>query len=579
MSGFYDSVFSYVKDHTSLYDFVSSTGLATKITEVSPGVYRCNNIISGGDNPTAMLINDNDGFFKVFSHGGESGDIISLYQLLHPGITPKDSALHVAQETGVEVPESLKSKKGTSTTKLLEVLDEVAEKTHRYLLQSNSSEAKSARDYLTDRGMDDDLISQWKLGLMPADFTKTKKFLEDVADSKTLEKAGLYSTHGAPLMWGRLTMPIFNSRGDVVSFSARRLDHVPCGHESAKYVNTATTTVYNKSTTLYGMHLFNPDTHTVVICEGNFDTIALNASLQEGTVAVATCGTSLTQGHIKFLLSQKNPPSIVVMFDSDDAGRDAEAKSVWIKNHTQHVFAATPPGGKDPWDGYIAGEDMNRVVENAEDILISATNYQSDNLSRNKFLSWVKKTAQSLTFFDDRKTLVLHASKAIGMSEKALSREIESPQRKPVSRKDTGKFSTPVLRLIPGMMSIEKDKRPIVFFSFFTPKMRETINSVLRLTDKDSEIIDQVLGISDYRDEEVLKKAFEYYPSPDSEEISQQNAAAYICSAVMRELSLRPPKKSERYLLPAIIAISRCSSKAQGVQQLSFSCEALSLVH
>ena len=71
--------------------------------------YRCNNIIAQGDGTTSMSIKDDEGYFKVFSHGQEGGDIITLYKLTcgSENDTMRDACIELAEYMGLQIPEEM----------------------------------------------------------------------------------------------------------------------------------------------------------------------------------------------------------------------------------------------------------------------------------------------------------------------------------------------------------------------------------------------------------------------------------------------------------------------------------------
>lgn len=96
-----------------------------------------------------------------------------------------------------------------------------------------------------------------------------------------------------------------------------------------KYMNTTETPLYDKSKILFGMDLAKQNLQTyrhLIIVEGYMDVIALH---QYGLpIAVATCGTALTQQHVKLL--QRHTEKIVFLFDNDAAGIEATIRALKI---------------------------------------------------------------------------------------------------------------------------------------------------------------------------------------------------------------------------------------------------------
>ena len=136
--------------------------------------------------------------------------------------------------------------------------------------------------------------------------------------------------------------PIHDERGEPVGFGGRILP----GHEGPKYKNTTTEAeVYDKSRVLYGLHTHRDGivkAGEAIICEGYTDVIGYATA--EIPRAVATCGTALTEEHVK-LLKRFSANRLVLSFDADAAGlAAAERVYAWEKEYELDIrVAALPP--------------------------------------------------------------------------------------------------------------------------------------------------------------------------------------------------------------------------------------------
>jgi DNA primase len=85
----------------------------------------------------------------------------------------------------------------------------------------------------------------------------------------------------------------------------------------------------------------------VVVCEGYTDVIGFHrAGIPR---AVATCGTALTEEHVRLL--KRYASRVVLAFDADAAGQGAAARFYeWEQTHAVEVSVAKLPSGKDPGD-------------------------------------------------------------------------------------------------------------------------------------------------------------------------------------------------------------------------------------
>jgi DNA primase len=120
------------------------------------------------------------------------------------------------------------------------------------------------------------------------------------------------------------------------------------GHDGAKYKNSVDSAIYNKSRLLYALNWSKADivrADESIVCEGYTDVIGFaKAGIPR---AVATCGTSLTEEHVKLLRSFAK--RMVLAFDADAAGQNAaERVYAWERQYDLDIAVAALPGGVDP---------------------------------------------------------------------------------------------------------------------------------------------------------------------------------------------------------------------------------------
>ena len=406
-----------------------------KLTRKSDGVWRSNCFLHGGENESSLSIDDNQGWFNCFACG-EGGDIFTLWMKMND--VEFTSALEsLAIMAHIELP---KSKKTISKSRLYEVQDIVADECMDFLLNSEDEDAVTAYDYLMARGMTKKMIKQWRIGLMPeGDYSM--EFIREIAtDYWALEESGLVNGQGKRARTsfrGRLMMPIIDIENRVVGFSARVIPGIECYNENAKYLNTHETSVYHKSEVLYGEHLLGkrdrsvkgPDFDTIVTIEGQFDAIAANAVLPEGTVALAACGTALTTGHLPQLRRAKR---IVELFDGDDAGHKAAIRTFWMLNYLpdSQIQATLLEDGMDPWDMFTDNPDaLLDCIDSSLPYLFSVTKAKWSLVgeSKTEMTNWIREQYTSLTSLRFKDHLLTNGAKIMGMSKSALKGELSLP--------------------------------------------------------------------------------------------------------------------------------------------------------
>lgn len=210
----------------------------------------------------------------------------------------------------------------------------------------NAPDAGAARKYLRSRGFDRDMVEQFQVGWAPDRWDELCRYLK-VSDD-VLVDCGLGMRNKAgrqqDFFRGRILFPIYDDQGRAVAFGGRKLPDT----EGPKYQNSRENKLYNKSATLYGLNWAKTDivnANEVVICEGYTDVIGFfRAGVPR---AVATCGTALTEEHIRSL--KRFTRRIILAYDADEAGQNAAEKVyAWEQRHDIEVNVLGLPPGADP---------------------------------------------------------------------------------------------------------------------------------------------------------------------------------------------------------------------------------------
>lgn len=235
-----------------------------------------------------------------------------------------------------------------------------------YSAALESDEAAPARKYLTERNFDAAAARKFGCGYAPSGWDSlTKHLIRKGFEFKELEGAGL-SREGrrGPMdrFHRRLLWPIRSAGGETVGFGARRIfDDDPI---EAKYVNTPETTLYKKSSVLFGIDLAKRDIakgHQAVVVEGYTDVMAMH--LAGVTTAVASCGTAFGDEHLSMLRRLMMDDKffrgeLIYVFDGDAAGQAAALKAFGgEQNLAGQSFVAVAADGMDPCDLRLAAGD------------------------------------------------------------------------------------------------------------------------------------------------------------------------------------------------------------------------------
>ena len=273
----------------------------------------------------SMSVNDEEGFFYCFGCQA-SGDVIDFYGRIN-GLDFRESLEQLAAEAGIElnnVPRDPHAAERKARKQLL--IDMHLESSQWFQRNLRLASGDTARRYLANRGMTQEMIEKFGLGYSPDDWHGLDNFLKTKGrTSDQGVEAGLLSKNDKGNIYdrfrGRLIYPIQNLSGRVIAFGGRIItDGEP------KYLNSSDTPIYKKGDHLYGLNLARSTmtrTKRAILTEGYMDVISLH---QFGyTDSCGVLGTALTPDQVKRLAGFCSRVDLV--FDGDGAGRKAALKS------------------------------------------------------------------------------------------------------------------------------------------------------------------------------------------------------------------------------------------------------------
>lgn len=151
-------------------------------------------------------------------------------------------------------------------------------------------------------------------------------------------------------MRSRLIFPIYDEKGLLTGFGARRIDNIPLdtAHtQSPKYINSANNGLFDKSRTLYGIHRAAEAIRRegfAFVVEGYKDVLAMHAAGFCNTVGL--CGTALADGQADIL--SRHTTRLHLLLDGDRPGQDAAEKIATERKRLFSIHCTSIPGGEDP---------------------------------------------------------------------------------------------------------------------------------------------------------------------------------------------------------------------------------------
>jgi len=397
------------------------------------------------DHRPSLNINPAKQIFKCFACGA-GGDVFKFIQM-RENLSFSQAIQRLAERAGIKMDLRPLTKSQTAQqpsdadpNKLAKVNDWAAKHFQQNLHDPNKG--KNTRDYLATRQITSESIKNWQLGLAidcPDDLLSAAKIKN--IPINLLEQAGLLAgtnqdksaARPADKFVNRLMFPISDVTGRIIGFGGRTLDE-----SGAKYINSPTTVLFDKSNCLYGLdhaHHQIASTETAVVVEGYTDCIM--AHQFGATGVVATLGTSFTAGHARIL--KRYAKKVVLIFDSDAAGIEAANRALEVcLSQRIDIKLASVPQGKDPCDFLLAaGKDrFQQLVDNAVDVFqfkwsrLLQTFSSDDTLAgkRAAIEEFLQTVATALWAGKlpaiDRGLIVNRLSKIIGLDTKEVSVEL-----------------------------------------------------------------------------------------------------------------------------------------------------------
>ena len=304
------------------------------------------------------------GLFYCFSCA-EGGDAIRFVQKID-GLSFVEAVERLAARAGVDLRyEQGGYVPGQEQSQRRRLIDAHRAAADFYAERLGGSDAAPARAFLAERGFELADVQRFGVGYSPKaweDLTRHLRgrgFTDSELITAGLSREGNRGTRDR--FRGRLMWPIRDLSGDVIAFGARKLDPEDDG---PKYLNTPETSLFRKSTVLYGADLAKREIaqrRQVVIVEGYTDVMACH--LAGVPTAVATCGTSFGEDHIKVLRrlimdSDSFMGEVIFTFDGDAAGQRAAQRAFGMEaKFATQTYVTVEPNGLDPCDLRLAHGD------------------------------------------------------------------------------------------------------------------------------------------------------------------------------------------------------------------------------
>lgn len=270
-------------------------------------------------------------FFHCFGCGA-SGDVITFVQKIE-NLSFPEALRMVAEKMEIKLPKlQYSSGHESQDARLRAQLVEMQERAAKFFeAQLHRPESAYARQYLSERGLNDETIRTFRIGYAPDSGFALKDLFERDCNDDLLRRSGLFSwKEGAEnqiysKFRNRVMFPILRENGKIVAFTGRTLSTDE--KSGPKYMNSPETAIYSKAQVLYNLDKAKEAIRHlkyVIVVEGQMDCISVYAAGFHNVVA--SSGTAFSEAQVRLL--GRFAKDIVVNFDPDAAGAKATERSL-----------------------------------------------------------------------------------------------------------------------------------------------------------------------------------------------------------------------------------------------------------
>jgi len=318
-----------------------------------------------GEKTPSFSVHATRQFYHCFGCG-VSGDVFSFIQKIE-NISFPESVRMVAQKLGIPLPKASYATPGEAKeARLRGQLLDVQERAVAFFQEClRRPEGARAREYLTGRGLDPELIARFRIGYAPDSGFLLRDRLKEEFSEEVLRESGLFSWKqeeerlpaSAPRLpegekreggrsespeagsrkpeaasmyskfRNRVMFPISSEAGKVIAFTGRTL--ATDEKSGPKYLNSPETSIYSKGKVLFNLDLAKEWVKKfdyAILVEGQMDCISVYAAGFHNVIA--SSGTAFTELQAKLL--GRFSKNAVVNFDPDTAGAKATERTLGL---------------------------------------------------------------------------------------------------------------------------------------------------------------------------------------------------------------------------------------------------------
>ena len=355
-----DSVIDEVRDRTDIVEVVSQFVTLKKVGKNFKGLCPFHS-----EKTPSFTVSPEKRIYHCFGCG--AGGNVFKFVIETQNISFIDAVRQFADSAGISIPQPNADNLNNPLYKEREALKKANELAANYYhsLFHDSEAGLAARNYLKGRYFTGEILDKYKIGWASPGWRGLINHFHKIGtlSRKIVLQSGLViekedGSNVYDRFRGRVIFPIKDLHGSVIGFGGRAI----ADGDNPKYLNSPETTLYQKSQTLFGLDMAKQAIRKedqAILVEGYFDQMR---ATQFGIFnTVATCGTALTPKQAGILRNYAS--SVVLVFDSDNAGRSAAEKGFEVLHEKGlQVKIVFLPEGKDP-DSYIHENGVDNFME------------------------------------------------------------------------------------------------------------------------------------------------------------------------------------------------------------------------
>lgn len=416
-----DLVFETARLEEVIGDFVQLKKSGSNFKGLSP---------FSNEKTPSFMVSPTKQIWKDFS-SGKGGNVVS-FLMEHEHFTFPEAIKFLAKKYNIEVEETQQTNEQKEAASLRESMYAVTDYAQSFFskMLNESQEGKNiGLAYFQERGFTAESIDKFHLGYSPDQWDAlTKAALNAGFQEEFLISSGLTIQKGEKLFdrfKGRVMFPIHSMSGRVMGFGGRILKQ---DKQSAKYVNSPESEVYQKSKVLYGLYQAKQHIAKESNCylvEGYTDVIQMHqAGIQN---VVSSSGTALTSDQVRLVRRLTN--TITLLFDGDAAGLRAAMRGVdIILEAGMQVSICTFPEGEDP-DSFVRNHQLTEVKQFLENNTVDFIQFKAKLLAEEgknepiRKAETIREIVQSISIIPDairREVYIQSCASLMNISEDVL---------------------------------------------------------------------------------------------------------------------------------------------------------------